>query len=325
MSRLVTMLTMTVLALTVLSLTLACGSEGSVSGPGPLPDPIPSPPAPPPGPSWPTISFPLRASGHQFVDASNRVTWRWAAEDLYGPGWVLPSSAGVSISSTIRTLAAAGINWVEARPGPQGAHGPDGRYAYGPALWGALDDYLAATSAAGQAAGILLFDWWVVQHGYSAFPEWSFRDAQGSQLTASQLVWLRELAEHLRPWQHVVLVDGNETFKASPSVAWFKSLRSFVRRELPGRLLCTNAESRAVEREADCVAIHQDSAVGVQSGKPTFVNESGPGLTLVERLAELQYARRLQTAFDLWRGDMSDEEWAEALRSHAEIRRASGH
>lgn len=297
----------------------ACG-DGPPTGPTPPPDPDPTPtpePSPTPG-LWPRLSFPIRVSGTQFSGG-----WRWGAWDVYGPGWTLPQQA------TLQRLADAGVNWVGVRLGPQEPGGPDGMHAP-PALWSALDNTLGVAFELGLAVEVALFDAWVIQHGYSYYP-WSM-DIAHRPPDRSQLDWIREAASHLRSHSNVVLLDGNEMFKLlrrpyqpqEPGDAWSKAILREIRRELPGVVVGTNAERADVERLFDFVTIHQDTAVGIQARKPTGVNEAGPMQTPQSWARESQAARRLGTFFDLWRGDMEDDQWSEALRLHAEVRRASG-
>lgn len=294
----------------------ACGGDSGVTPTPPNPTPEPSA-SPSPAPEFPQVIFPVRASGTNFIDGTGRSFWRWGAWDLYGPGWTLPNYP------VLEKLARHGVNWVGLRPGPQAPDGPDGMHAP-PNLFTHLSDTMNGTSMFGQVAEVAIFDLWVIQHGYSYFPEWDFSDFQGRDLTDSQRAWVTQLLEQLRGWRNVVLLDGNEMFKARPSVDWFKALRREVKSRLPGTLLCTNSEDRLIEREADCVLIHQDGPVGVQAGRPTGVNESGPMLTALDLAKASQYARRQGTFFDFWRGEMTDEEWNLALQQHAAIRRASG-
>lgn len=307
-------------ALFGLALLLACGGEPP-TGPTP-PDPVPTPQPTPSPPAWPPVAFPVRTNGTSLVDSSGRAIWRWGAWDLYGSGWTVPTLRTLSQPGVLQRLADAGVNWVGARPGPQRPGGPDGYPC--DAVLPAVDATIASASSLGMVTELALFDLWVIQHGFSCDQTWDYADFQGDRLTGSQLAWLESLAQHSQS-PAITLLDGNEMFKASPSVAWFRDLKRHVRRLWPGRLLATNAESRLIEREADYVIIHQDAAVGVQSGRPTGVNESGPALSCLDWAKESQYARRLGTFFDLWRGDMDDEQWAACLADHASIRKASGH
>lgn len=297
---------------------LSCGGDGPGT-PTPLPTPDPSPSPSPPAFEFPQVVFPVRTAGTQFVDGTGRPFWRWGAWDLYGSGWTLPSYP------TIEKLSKAGVNWVGARPGPQASSGPDGMYAP-PNLWPHLSDTLNATNMFGQVLEVAIFDLWVIEHGHSYYEDWDFADFQGRSLTPSQLTWVNQLLEQVKGFRNVVLLDGNEMFKARPSVDWFKALKREVRSRMPNTPLCTNSENKVIAREADCILFHQDGAVGVQAGKPTGVNESGSMLSCLDWAKESQYARSLGTFMDLWRSDaLSDQvDWEVCLAKHAEIRRISG-
>lgn len=287
------------LGLSVIILLLSCGDAKPPTLPDPDPSPTPEPsPTPDPIPNWPSTS------------------WRWGAWNLYGPGWTVPQEP------VVRRLAIAGVTHIGARPGPQSEDGPDAVVGACALVLSALDGTIRAAETYRMRVELALFDLWIIQHGYSCNPSWSFRDFQGDRLTGSQVAWLELLAAHSQS-PVIDLLDGNEMFKARPSVAWFRDLKRHVRRLWPGKLLGTNAENRLVEREADFVEIHQDQAVGRQSGKPTGVNETGP-ISCMAWAKESQNSRRLGTWFDLWSGDMSPEEFEDCLVTHAEIRRASG-
>lgn len=300
----------------------ACG-DGPPTGPNP-PDPTPTPePTPSPTPQpWRPVAFPVRVSGHNFVDG-NGVLWRWGAWNPSRAGWTVPSL------SELQEMAAAGVNCVGVRLGPQSPDGPDGMHAP-PTLWSALETCLVQAYSLGLVVEVSLIDAWVIQHGYNYFG-WGM-DIAHRLPTSEQTNWLREAAAHLRGHPNVILLDGNESFKllkrpfqrTDPSTAWSRAVRDIMRRELPGVPIGTNAERGDIERLYDYVVVHQDAATSVLHNKPTGVNESGPAVTPQSWAAQSQAARRAGTFFDLWRGDMGDDEWQEALLIHADLRRRSG-
>src|SRR3990172_3769624 len=289
----------------------------------PRPEPTPAPtPTPTPTPSpEPTIIFPLHVEGHQFIDEAGRAVSLLGAVVCCGHksenGWPLINEAALT------ELYNHKANWTHIRLGPFGSGGGDGdTMPDTPAFWTRVERACELGVKFGMVVEVDLIDGWVLKKAlrdpsYNYY-RWDGRITQ-RRPDRQQEQWIIDCLPHTVHYPNVVYQTSNEGFIAAPNLRpssrdWEWGIRDIVKAHRPDKLVSTNNHQAEVERGFDYVNRHQQYPVlGPLHGKPTAVNEYGPGRPPEVWESDVHVARQHGTIMHAWRGELSDAGWQDLL------------
>jgi hypothetical protein len=146
--------------------------------------------------------------------------------------------------------------------------------------------------------------------------------------------WLRKVVAETGEYDNVIYQIGNETFdckRKGSSIAYEVGVANIVRDELKQRgfsskLIGTNSHNDSIENHPliDYISVHGEAAPR-RRVKPAMNNEQRSSWVSVSNFeTELRRAYRKGTYFQLWRGDLDDNQYRDALQKLGAFRQRVG-
>lgn len=295
----------------ILVLLLGCPAED------PQPSPSPTPTPEPPSVVEP-LKFPLRVDGPNFVNADGSPAWVLGGIgccwDPVESGWPLASD------TLLEQLAANHGNLVHIRLGPFNASLYEGpQFQPSPEFFDRVRHVLSKAHSLGIAVEVDVIDAWAMKRGTQKnFYGWDCSTTHRFP-TDAQLDWVERVVSHTAAFENVIYQAANESFECKPEPIWELAILDALKTGAPERIVGTNSQNPDIERHFDYVNRHGcEPQAGPIEGLPTATNEfngcqwqdMGAAAWWEDRSRS---ARRQGTTFHLWRSNMPDPAWRDAL------------
>ena len=297
---------------------------------------------------------PLRVKGSTFVNQSGQAVFLAGAivccRGAKQLGWPLITNAA------LQQIADNGGNYTHIRLGPftdnEGAefvayrpvaNGKQDLKFWNPPFWTKVRATIEKARSLGIYTEVDLIDAWILEQ--PELTPWSKNnnvngvdDALCANLSRAPNPlyerWLRKVVAETGEYDNVIYQIGNETFDCKSkgsSIAYEIGVANIVRDELEQRgfsskLIGTNSHNDAIENHPliDYISEHYETAP-IRRSKPTVNNEQASSWVTVSNFEnELREAYRKGTYFQLWRGDLNDSQYREALNKLSAFRQRIG-
>jgi hypothetical protein len=202
-------------------------------------------------------------------------------------------------------------------------------------FWEKIRAILSYAESRGVYVGVSIIDSWVLDHELGPWSEArNIQGYEGGSLAVVQHApsfihtqWVKKVVRETAEFHNVVYLDGNESFKGNPSLAWIHGIRDIARAEMaamginPPRLFGSNSDRTD---DVDYLVSHEQEVPPV-GALPVLVTEYN---TLPVNQVLVNAKRGWDTggavAFAYWAGEHSNAQRAEVLAGLRSIAEGGG-